>query len=757
SNSTLELQVNDSDKNELLYSGDARFFVTTNEDTTSTAVENYTWVLDTTDGITGPGYVEDTFTSSPCSYLPGPQKWKVEFEYLAHSGFYITNSTLYDINITVDPLQAAVELPPTNQTRRKGIDDIPIRGNVTTTDCSSQLVPNATVILEVQGKDYQCTPITNETTGGWYNCTIPFSDPVSLGWGYGYYNITMNASKLHYNSTLFTVKEDAFRLVSEPLLTNVDVTSTATGTPGPVDDWGWGELWHFDMHVEDPDQDTFGYEELNVTVYVNTSTGWRQLNSTATTSAGNGQDIELTFHNFSCSDQGSREFMFNITDIFSYVNSSSVVRTIQKDTVFIQRSLPADDTPVDREGGSQLLFEIWIKDTDNNTAVPSGYNTSFWFTQDGTINTYDSGWNSTTDASGYSQLNFNPNCSYEAGLQYWKSGVYEDECYVSQNFSAPDFYQFYVIGQLKHELLTPNWSSGQPSYNVTDPVQIRYNVTSECSNWPDENPVTSAATNVTLQAPNGTWEGKNDPSESSGTYNYTWDSTGKNEGNWSIMINSSRTNFNFNSTVYDDWFWLENIEPQNQTDPQVSPTSDGWTRLFNYTINLTDAENDTTNCTLWISTDDQATWSNNGTFTLPNGNGICYVTVEDFNQSDVNFSSGYDTDNYFYFTIADIEENNTYNTSIIPGPVLEPSNITIDEILGNESAVNITSDGSEYTPFILRINDTDNQSAPVPMNMTFWVQLNSTHWDWGNTTLTNQTGFANYNFAPNCSYEPGER
>ena len=308
--------------------------------------------------------------------------------------------------------------------------------------------------------------------------------------------------------------------------------------------------------------------------------------------------------------------------------------------------------------------------------------------------------------------------------------------------------------------MQPNWSGGQPSYNVTSQIPIRFNLTSDCSaDIATEANISGASTTLKLLSPSGTWTSTYNPNNETGQgrYNYTWNSTGQAEGNWSIQINSSKSYFLSNSTFLTDWFWLENLQPQNQTTPAVAPASDGWTRWFNYSVSLTDPENDTTNCTLWISTNNQGTWTNNGTYTLASGNGVCYVVIRNFNQSDVDLSSGYDQNNYFRFTVSDIESNNTYNTSIISGPILEPSNITIAHMLGNNSKVNISSDSSKYTTFILRLNDTDNQTKPIPMNLTFWIQLNSTNWDWGNTTITNSTGYANYNFAPNCSYEPGIR
>jgi hypothetical protein len=80
--------------------------------------------------------------------------------------------------------------------------------------------------------------------------------------------------------------------------------------------------------------------------------------------------------------------------------------------------------------------------------------------------------------------------------------------------------------------------------------------------------------------------------EGNGTYNCTWDSTNHDEGNWSVNISASdqQTKYYDNTTTFPEWFWLENVEPQNQTPPAVSPTQDGWSVLFNYTIQIADQD-----------------------------------------------------------------------------------------------------------------------------------------------------------------------
>ncbi|UCD07164.1 MAG: hypothetical protein JSW41_05050, partial [Candidatus Aenigmatarchaeota archaeon] len=773
SNATFSVRINDTDKGSIIQTGGgtAYFNVTSNEDTYILSESQYTWTLETTKTIDNT-YFNITFpqASTKCNYRIGPQRWKVRY---MHDGYYENESVLYNVNLTTTPLDVEIVLPTTNTTIRKYIDSIFIQGNVSD-DCASTngSLWNVSVQFRVQEPtvpiDHVCTPILNQSNY-YYNCTVSSSTPVSEGWDYVYHNVTMQANKSYYNSSPVKAKQDAIVLVSSPEINDTDIFTTPledTYTdylPSPAEPWGWGEEWTLRVKVKDEDHGSSQYsDEVNVTVYINDSslpTGWEYINSTTATGLSTEQWVTVTYHNFNSTHIGDHLFLFNITDTFNYTNQTNVSQSVEKDTVYIHWEDAYDPASVNREGDSTGTFKLRVRDLDNSTWVGNNVNVSFWFTENHTLITYDTGYDNQTDSQGYAQHDFNSTCDYSAGLQYWRGGVQNDQAYSDRNFTdtggSEIDYTFYVYGQLKNYMIVPNWTYGQPIFNVTEQVNITYNITSECINWAAENPVVSATTNITIHAPNGSLDGVFYPNESLGIYNYTWNSTGKDEGNWSMYINSSKQYFNLNNTYLQDWFWLENILPQNQTDPQVTPTLDGWSRWYNYTIQVSDPENDTTNCTLWISTDNQNNWTNKGTYTLQEGNGTCYITTY-FNTSDVNFTqTPVDNDNYFYFTLTDVE--NSTNTSTIQGPTLEPANITITHIQGNNSAVNITPDLSQYSTFILNITDTDNNTSPIPMNITIWVRLNDTEWDWSNVSQTNSSGYLNYNFTPNCSYEPGVR
>ncbi|MCK4335350.1 MAG: hypothetical protein KAW40_01355, partial [Candidatus Aenigmarchaeota archaeon] len=603
SNVTFDVQVNDTDRGLIRDLGDGNFYVTSNEDTYAISEAEYVWVLDDTKSMTSEHLINTFPFADRCNYRIGPQKWKVEYEY---DGWFTTNSSLFNVNLTTNPLEVYLQLPETNKTMRKGMDSLLIRGNVTDDCIGSNHTANATINFTVPQQNYFCTAV-NDEEDGWYNCTIPVSAPVTGDWGYNYYNLTMNASKRYYNSSSTLNKQDAFILVSNPEIRQLTIDSVCAWPDlnGSCSDFSWGELWRFNASIRDQDHAGPLGEHLNISLYVNVSGGWKFLNSTDETGLGTWTDVEITYHDFNCSDLGSRMFIFNITDIYSYYNSSNASETMQKDNVYIY--LEADPASIDREGSNTGEFRVRVRDLDNDTYENVGVNVSFWFSPDNNFDEYDSGRLNQTYSGGYARYNFDPNCNYQTGQQFWMAGVSNDGCYYDENFTDPPYNpasrQFDIIGQLKNWIVTPNWTAGQPQFNVTDQIPVEFNVTSECSNQPTENPISGVTRSLELQAPNASWESSYSPDEyQSGFYNYTWNSTSKDEGNWSIRVNTSMTDYNPNSTYLSNWFWLENIPPENVTSPLVNPSSDGWTRWFNFTIEINDPENDTTNCTLWVST-----------------------------------------------------------------------------------------------------------------------------------------------------------
>ncbi|RKY93914.1 MAG: hypothetical protein DRQ06_06025, partial [Candidatus Hydrothermota bacterium] len=260
---------------------------------------------------------------------------------------------------------------------------------------------------------------------------------------------------------------------------------------------------------------------------------------------------------------------------------------------------------------------------------------------------------------------------------------------------------------------------------------------------------------IQLQLPNGTTESCtpiNNESSPYGYYNCTFDSTDHPEGNYSLQLNSSRIYFNPNSTFLQNWFWLENL---NATTSQISvtPQQDGWTKQYNYSILIDDPDSDEINCSLYIDKLDGQGWIFKGMQTLYNESGIvnqtCTISVWDFTGDDIG-------ENKFKFFIQNGEPSNYFNTTNQSGPTLEESNVTVTFITPNSTEVNITND---YELLTVLVNDTDNYTEvswhPPNVNVTFWVHLNDSTTDSGNLTQTNQSGYANIYFNPDCNYSVG--
>ena len=107
--------------------------------------------------------------------------------------------------------------------------------------------------------------------------------------------------------------------------------------------------------------------------------------------------------------------------------------------------------------------------------------------------------------------------------------------------------------------------------------------------------------------------------------------------------------------------------------------------------------------------------------------------------------------------IVNSEPENTYNTTNMTGPELEPSNLTINFTSLNNTIVNITNDFERFT---VRINDTDNYTdavswLPSGVNVTFWINHNSSSMAPTNLTTTNTSGHAYIDFNPDCNYSVG--
>ncbi|MCK5062746.1 MAG: hypothetical protein KAR23_02355, partial [Candidatus Aenigmarchaeota archaeon] len=349
---TFSVRIYDDDRNILITAPvNTRFYVTKD----SSSFE----VLDTISNNTGDFYV----TLNPdCTYGIGTQIWKASSVFSGSSWYKLQNSSDFVFNITTIPLSTALT-EPDGITMVRGVDNIVLRGNVTD-ECG--LVPGASPVFTVEQSDipyFTCPPDNTlyDEADGYYNCTIPAAS--TTGWSTGYYDINLTASKTHYNSSDIYRRDNAFRLVTVPQISNPSITTT---TAYGFSDYGWGESWTFEVDLLDEDQDI-----INISLWVNLTGDWELLNSTVCTNCGSIQTISFEGHGFSCSDIGTRDFKFNVSDEYNYTNETSGTFNIIKDDTITYYGGMGDLSQIDREGNNIEIFSVRVFDADYDAYVGS--------------------------------------------------------------------------------------------------------------------------------------------------------------------------------------------------------------------------------------------------------------------------------------------------------------------------------------------------------------------------------------------------
>jgi len=513
--------------------------------------------------------------------------------------------------------------------------------------------------------------------------------------------------------------------------------------------------------------DYLNYEVLNITLWVNLTGEWEPIGSKLCegSTCAETHTFNFTQHNFTCEDIGFRNFKFNVTDVFGYTNETSGVIEIKPDDVFV--TTEHNPPSINREGLETGWMSIKVYDSDNKSMVPENVNGSLWITLNDSFSSYGSGVRIQTNSSGYFNYDFDPNCSYTASGHYWTGGVLNEKCYKDRNITSPEYFEIY--GQLKNYLNIPSYQV----FNVTELVPIMFTTYSDCkgvSERPEENPVANASSyTIEVYHPDEGWLSCSSENLYNGSYNCTFDSTGHREGNWSIRFNSSKDYFNDNTTIYPDQFWLENLNTTSgngtiwilENGAWTQTWSGGWSRLYNYTLDVYDVEGDTVNCSLYLSKDNGTSWFYVGSDVI-NGiagtptKGTCSVMYHGFTCSDIDSHEGENWDEskakWFKWMVEDNEPTDTYNTIPVQGPNITESNVRIDYITGNGTTLYRNHDTSRLG---VNVFDNENQSYPSGVNVSYWVTNDSIHYRLEMINETNGLGNASYYFSPNCSHLVG--
>ena len=408
---------------------------------------------------------------------------------------------------------------------------------------------------------------------------------------------------------------------------------------------------------------------------------------------------------------------------------------------------------ISRELGSgQFVFRIYdddasafVTNTSTNAAVYFGYDNALVFNASYLIH---------PNATGYVSYILAPNCNYSTGSHYWKAGASTDDCYYAMNVTTNP--SFNMTGQLRNVLTMPSYNS---YHNVTEQIPVNFTTLSDCPSRSIENPVINATTySIELSLDGNSWQACAASNSFAGSYNCIWNSTNKTEGAWDVRVNSSMNGqFYSNSTTYTDWFNMINWNASNTSLPSVTPTQGGWTRLYNYTMNVTDQEGDTVHCALYVSTDNQNTWAARG-LSQVNGtpgiitNGTCFVELRDFSCADIDNGSN---QKWFKWQVVNGNPNHAWNTTPVMGPMLNRSTVSAAIVEGSGYGFNRSSGNNQVRRLAVNVFDTENSSYVVNANVNFWVTNDSADYILEKTNATDSLGNATYWFNPNCTHTVG--
>ncbi len=366
---------------------------------------------------------------------------------------------------------------------------------------------------------------------------------------YGIYGTAVDIIKFYPTASVttpaFTAGQSAAEKQYAPSVSNISVSASG----------GWGGTFNYTMNTSDPENDN-----VSVTLFTNENGVWNRK----AMQIANGTVLNWTIAPFSCNDIGSINYMFEYNDSsHAPVNTSNYSQTLDKDSINMEYY--SGNASVNREGNGNITFGIRLNDTDRMAYV-SGQTVNFWAFYSNVWNSL--GTNTTISTpSGAALYNFNPNCNVEANAHQWKTN-YTGTCYKT-NESAN--FTFTALGQLKNYLIQPSYLA---TYDLGDAAPIEANITDECSV-----PVSGATANLTVNATNQTMV-----DQSSGKYNYSWSSSGKATGNYTIQINASKLFYNFNLTSWLNWFALVAGPPQINLTMNASQAAQNAAVLINASV-----------------------------------------------------------------------------------------------------------------------------------------------------------------------------
>ncbi|MCX6814804.1 MAG: hypothetical protein NTY20_04115 [Candidatus Aenigmarchaeota archaeon] len=732
---TLIVRVIDKDKNVSVSSGiNGTFWITTNGipnwdsgyNTTTDSNGNWTYNFNAT--CAGEG----------TQYEVGQQYWR--FKTVSNTCYKNVDS-FYDLSqaytLTVKGQLNVTVIDPSNTNFTEGAS-VTFLGKLED-DCSD-LKSSFPVRFIPKNGNYNESLVADSLGGGFYRYVWSTSGGKPGGW----YNITMNGTEAIAN-TYYPDQKDytfpnetsplhAFYLEIYPRLKQANVT--------PRQD-GWSLLRNFTINVSDEAVD-------NVTVGLwerISGQSWTQIDSSK--SCFNCSNYTMNWNStYDCSYAGqTMNFKFNASDNHANSYTTSVVNgdySNNDDSFIIDKEdvavfyVSGNETSVNRSAGAAALV-LFINDTDAGHGAYSPESTvKFNITVNGSWSDSLLYGSNTTNATGHVNYYFNPNCSFQVGKQQW-NGFTEDGCYKTNTSGV---YNVTVYGDISVGLNADN-----DTYYQNDNIIVWINTTDDCGSF-----INVSTINITLRYNESVnYTCGNVILYNTGNYSCSWASSQQDPTGYYSVIVFATLPPNYNNVTYtktNDFILYSYVNNNPMlTDETVYP--EGWGSLTNFTVNVTDVDNNNVTVQLWESSSAGGPWTYVGQQT-------CWscLTTQTINLSKFHTCSDANQTRYYKFNATDGQGGSASTTP--HSFVVQKDNVTVYLRQGDGTQVNRSGEQYNSPEIIIQIYDTDNQTyVGQDVNATLWVAYNGTNYGYASYNLSNSTGHVILYFNPDCKFSRG--
>ncbi|MFC2143673.1 hypothetical protein ACFLQN_04720, partial [Candidatus Aenigmatarchaeota archaeon] len=540
----------------------------------------------------------------------------------------------------------------------------------------------------------------------------------------------------------FSNKQNIFMQVKtflySPIFENLSVIPNASG---------WGTRFNLSTYV----RDRFS---RNVTIYgadKKVGGSYTFVNTTNCTYCENFTQVNFS-KEYECGDKGDWIFRFNASNIDGWSENETITYTLSSDITQAYNITPIFNATVNRS--QETNFTIRVYDAENASS-PYELRSSGTDTGQGLIKITTYANNDTFDTSPEISSNDTGHINravtnaqwcvdtdkYVLGQMYYKGGVEDATCY--QN-NVTQIVPFMLMGTLNNTLELP---SGLVNFTRGDTISFSATVEDDCS----VARTSDSDINFTMTNNNGT---------ETREFSCIADANGDCDiittssfpvGLYNVTVTSNKTYHNNGVQTNNSQFFL-GVVPL-LLDPRAIPSTGGWGESpFNFTINITNLDNATTNISFYLR-------EGTGSFSFVSSK-TCTVCDNTELSFEYNFTESNIDDWRFRFIANDSigflnDTEDIYGTEM--NFTVERDDITINIILGNNIEINRSnSQLNNVTNISATVYDDDNSSYTVNINneteFFTYIYNGSSHTEVNE--IINATNFY-YEFNPGCTYEPG--